>query len=50
MRGANLALRFLLELAMLAALATWGFTVGNGWPLKLLLGLGAPVSAISSSG
>lgn len=45
MRAANLALRFLLELAMLAALATWGFTVGAGWPLKLLLGAGGPVLA-----
>jgi hypothetical protein len=36
LRGVILTLRFLCELAMLAALAYWGFTVGDGagrcWP------------------
>jgi hypothetical protein len=44
LRGVTLAVRFLTELAMLAALAYWGFAVGEGvsaW----LLGLGAPLSA-----
>jgi hypothetical protein len=44
LRGVILTVRFLCELAMLAALAYWGFTVGEGvgaW----LLGLGAPLLA-----
>jgi hypothetical protein len=45
MRFANLALRFALELAGLAAFGYWGFVVGDGLPLTALLGLGAPVLA-----
>jgi hypothetical protein len=41
MRPANDGLRFLLELAMLASLAYWGFT-DRGGALQWLLGLGAP--------
>jgi hypothetical protein len=44
LRGVTLAVRFLCELAMLAALAYWGFTVGDGigaW----MLGVGAPLLA-----
>ena len=44
LRGVTLAVRFLCELAMLAALASWGFTVGDGagaWAL----GIGAPLLA-----
>ena len=44
LRGVILAVRFLCELAMLAALAYWGFTAGDGagaW----LLGVGAPLLA-----
>jgi hypothetical protein len=44
LRGVVLTVRFLCELAMLAALAYWGFLVGDGagaW----LLGIGAPVLA-----
>jgi hypothetical protein len=44
LRGVTLAVRFLCELAMLAALAYWGFTVGDGigaW----VLGVGAPLVA-----
>ena len=44
LRGVTLAVRFLCELAMLAALAHWGFTVGDGigaW----VLGVGAPLLA-----
>jgi Protein of unknown function (DUF2568) len=40
LRGVTLTVRFLCELAMLAALAYWGFGVGS-W----LLGLGAPLLA-----
>ncbi len=41
----NLALRFLLELCALAALAYWGFHTGGGWLLKTVLGVGAPLLA-----
>ena len=43
-RGATLVARFLCELAMLAALAFWGYVVGEG-PWAWLLGIGAPVLA-----
>ncbi len=43
MKEANLGLRFLLELCLLAALAAWGF--GLGGVLGVVLGLGAPVAA-----
>jgi hypothetical protein len=45
LRGANLGLRFLLELCMLAALAYWGFTTGSGTLRHVLLGIGAPLLA-----
>src|SRR4029450_3094609 len=42
LRGATLTARFLCELAMLAALAFWGYVVGDGvW--AWLLGILAPV-------
>ena len=44
LRGVTLTVRFLCELAMLAALAYWGFTAGDGagaW----VLGVGAPLLA-----
>ena len=44
LRGVTLTVRFLCELAMLVALAYWGFTVGDGigaW----VLGVGAPLLA-----
>jgi hypothetical protein len=44
-RFANLALRFALELAGLAAFGYWGFVVPGDLRLKLLLGLGGPVLA-----
>src|SRR4029453_19638060 len=44
LRGATLTARFLWELAMLAALAFWGYVVGEG-PWAWLLGVGAPVLA-----
>ncbi|MFR9776489.1 YrdB family protein [Micromonospora sp. MS34] len=43
MKGALLALIFLLELAMLAAAGWWGFTLDAGWSVRLLAGLGAPL-------
>ena len=46
MKNANLALRFLLELGVLAALAYWGFAVGQTTIVKIVFGIGAPVIAI----
>ena len=44
LRGATLTARFLCELAMLAALAFWGYVVGDGvW--AWLLGLATPAVA-----
>lgn len=40
----NLAVRFLLELAALAAYGYWGWQVGSG-PTRFLLALGLPVLA-----
>jgi hypothetical protein len=45
MPHANLALRFLLELAALAAFGYWGFAVPDRLLLKVVVGLGAPVVA-----
>jgi branched-subunit amino acid ABC-type transport system permease component len=39
----NFAVRFLLELCMLAAVTYWGFKTQSGWLLKILLGIGLPV-------
>lgn len=39
----NLAVRFLLEVCVLVALAYWGFRTGQSPILKLSLGIGAPV-------
>ena len=44
-KGANLALRFLLELCALGALGYWGFKTGNGTIMKIVLGIGAPLVA-----
>jgi hypothetical protein len=43
LKWANLALAFLLELAMLGALAYWGFHTGGGGLAKALLGIGVPL-------
>src|SRR6188768_799962 len=42
---ANLAVRFGLELAALAAMGYWGFRVGEGWVASVALGLGVPLIA-----
>ena len=39
----NLAVRFLLELCMLVAVAFWGFKTQSSWLMKILLGIGLPV-------
>ncbi len=38
----NLAIRFLLEIAALLAVAVWGWQQSNGW-LKFVLALGIPI-------
>lgn len=45
-RGVTLTVRFLCELAMLAAFGSWGFEVGDG-VLGVVLGIGAPLVAIA---
>jgi len=44
-KTANLALRFVLELCALAALAYWGFQTGETHAARIVLGVGAPVLA-----
>jgi|SRR5215207_5965090 len=44
-RGANLLLRFLLELFALGALGYWGFHTGSERITKAVLGVGAPLVA-----
>lgn len=39
----NLGFHFLLELAALGALAYWGFATSEGWLMKIMLGVGAPL-------
>ena len=43
LKMANLGLRFLLELCLLAAVGYWGFVAGNSLLAKVALGIGAPV-------
>lgn len=45
LRSVNLGVRLLCELALLVALAVWGFHAGFGLASDLLLGLGAPLLA-----
>lgn len=44
-KGANLALRILLELCALGALGYWGVKAGGGLMSKIGLGVGAPLVA-----
>jgi len=45
-KNGNLALAFLLELLMLAAISYWGVQVGEGTLAKIALGVGAPLLTI----
>jgi hypothetical protein len=45
-KNVNLALTFFLELGVLVALGSWGFSTGQGTIARFGLGLGAPVAAI----
>ena len=42
-RGANLGIAFLLELAVLFAVGYWGFRLSVGLPLRLVAGLAPPL-------
>jgi len=42
-QGVNLALRALLELGIVIALAVWGYQMGEGLSMKILLGIMVPV-------
>ena len=44
-KGANLLVRFLLELCALGALGYWGFKTGSATITKIGLGIGAPLVA-----
>jgi hypothetical protein len=44
-KGANLALRLILELCALAALGYWGLKTGGGLVAKIGHGIGAPLVA-----
>lgn len=46
LKSINLAIRFLLELAAVAAVTYWGFTVGNTVATKIFLGIGAPLLVV----
>ncbi len=46
-RMANLAVAFLLEIAMLVAFAVWGFGLDAPLPVRLLAGLGVPLAAVA---
>lgn len=43
LKSINLALAFLLELALLAAFGYWGFQSGGSTLVKILLGIGLPL-------
>lgn len=43
LKNLNLAVRFLLELCLLAAVGYWGFKTQSAWLWKVLLGLGLPL-------
>lgn len=45
LKGANLALRFVLELCALAALGYWGYQAGQGLIAKIALAAAAPLVA-----
>jgi hypothetical protein len=45
LKNINLALAFLLELCMLAALGYWGFTLDQGLVVRVGAGLGLPLLA-----
>ncbi|MFD8688217.1 YrdB family protein [Streptomyces sp. NPDC059651] len=47
MKSLNLLIIFLSELAVIGSVATWGFTLGTGWALRLVAGIGGPALMIA---
>ncbi|WP_433715772.1 YrdB family protein [Nocardia sp. CA-084685] len=47
LKGANLGLMFLLELGVLAAAASWGFTLDANPIVRIIAGIGAPAVFIA---
>lgn len=47
MKSLNLLIVFLSELAVIGAVALWGFTLGTGWTLRLFAGVGGPALMIA---
>ncbi|MFB7515371.1 YrdB family protein [Streptomyces sp. NPDC056144] len=47
LKAVNMLVMFLLELAVYAASVLWGVHTGDTWPVKLLLGVGAPAVLIA---
>lgn len=45
-KGFNLVAAFLLELAMLAAFALWGWSVGTSTPVRILLAVLVPAAVM----
>ena len=45
LKSINLALAFVLELCMLAALGYWGFTLDQELAIRIVAGIGAPLLA-----
>ncbi len=43
LQSLNLALRFFLELWVLAVAGYWGYKTGNMWYVKAILGIGLPL-------
>lgn len=43
LKSINVAVRFLLELCVLASVGYWGFKNGSGIIIKILLGIGTPL-------
>lgn len=48
--GTNVALRAVMELGIVAGLASWGFEAGGGMGSKILLGIAAPVVGFGAWG
>jgi hypothetical protein len=46
LKSFNLLVMFLLELSVYGSAILWGFSVPERWPMKLVLGIGAPVALI----
>ncbi|WP_379968918.1 YrdB family protein [Ectobacillus sp. sgz5001026] len=42
-KAINIAVRFFLELGVLASLGYWGFTIQRGFVMKLVIGIGIPL-------